>query len=224
MQEYESEEAVSLDVPMFFVALDLGQSADYSALVVLERRGNTPEQYTFNCRYLQRWELRTSYPKIVGDVLQLVNSPTLARNNPNRTVLAIDATGVGAPVIDLFKREKTSAKLIPIQITAGSEVNTENGTTRIPKRNLVSAVSIALQSGKLKIAKKLTLAGTLIGELENFKAKITASGNDTYGAGAEWRVGNNDDLVLALAMAIWCAAQPVYVYEVKRSRSYETYW
>jgi hypothetical protein len=206
MRIYEGKEISSLVKPSFFVGLDLGQSADYSALTVLERHGHTPEQYTFHCRHLERWQLRTSYAQIVQDVVQLVNNPTLARNKQDRTVLAIDATGVGAPVIDLFKREKMSAKLVPILITAGSEVTTENGTMRIPKRNLVSSVSVALQSGKLKISEKLPLAGTLVGELENFRAKITTSGNDTYGAGNEWRAGVNDDLVLSLSMAIWCAS------------------
>jgi len=206
MRIYEGKEISSLVKPSFFIGVDLGQTADYTALTVLERHGHTPEQYTFHCRHLQRWQLRTSYAQIVQDVVQLVNSPTLARNKQDRTVLAIDATGVGAPVIDLFRRERMSAKLVPVLITAGSEVTTENGTTRIPKRNLVSSVSVALQSGKLKISEKLQLAGTLVGELENFKAKITTSGNDTYGAGAEWREGNNDDLVLSLAMAIWCAS------------------
>jgi hypothetical protein len=69
----------------------------------------------------------------------------------------------------------------------------------------VASVAIALQSGKLQISKKLALADTLISELQNFKAKISNSGNDTYGAGADWRENSHDDLVLALALALWTA-------------------
>ena len=34
-----------------------------------------------------------------------------------------------------------------------------------------------------------------------------STGHDSYGAGEDWRVGNNDDLVLAVAMACWHTEQ-----------------
>jgi hypothetical protein len=98
-----------------------------------------------------------------------------------------------------------AAKLIPIYITSGSDVTRDGDVRRVPKRVLVTNTAIALQTGKLQISEQLPLTETLVAELQNFKAKITTVGNDTYGAGAEWRVGNNDDLVLALSMALWCA-------------------
>jgi hypothetical protein len=36
--------------------------------------------------------------------------------------------------------------------------------------------------------------------MQNFKAKITASANETFEA---WREGQHDDLVLAVALAVW---------------------
>jgi hypothetical protein len=48
------------------------------------------------------------------------------------------------------------------------------------------------------------IVGALVGELDNFKAKINpATGHDSYGAGADWREGNHDDLVLSIALAVW---------------------
>jgi hypothetical protein len=198
-------ELAQMQKPAYFVGLDLGQSADYSALVILERRGFSPQNYTFDCRHLKRWQLRTSYAQIVEDTVRYVNSQSLNRDVRERPVLAVDATGCGAAVIDLFRRENLSGKLVPILITGGNEVTRDSYSTKIPKRDLVGAVAVALQSGKLKISEELPLTKTLTSELENFQAKITSAGNDTYGAGAEWRVGNNDDLVLALSMALWCA-------------------
>ncbi len=119
-----------------------------------------------------------------------------------RPVLAVDATGVGAPVIDLFKRERMNARLEPIQITGGSEATKENGTNRVPKRDLVSTVQVYLQNQRLKIAEQLPEAETLIRELQNFQMRITDSANDTYGS---WRTGSHDDLVLAAALALWSA-------------------
>jgi hypothetical protein len=191
--------------PSHFCGLDLGQVSDYSALVVLERRGNTPKDYTFDCKYLKRWELRTPYPKIVDDTVKIVNNPQLTQNVRDPTFLAIDSTGCGMPIADLFRRAPMKAHLIPVYITGGTDVSRDGDVRRIPKIILVSNVAIALQSGKLKISKKLALASTLIDELANFKAKISNAGNTSFGAGADWREGNNDDLVLALALALWTA-------------------
>ncbi len=191
--------------PVYFVGLDLGQAADFSAIAVMERYGTSSEDYTFHCRHLQRWALRTSYPAIVTDTVRMMNS-TQIQSGEGRPTLAVDAMGVGAPVIDLFKRERTmAASLKLIQITGGADVTRDNGMTRVPKRNLVSTVQVYLQSKRLRIVDKLPEAATLGRELENFRSNISDSGHDSYGAGADWRVGNNDDLVLAAALALWSA-------------------
>ncbi len=160
-----------------------------------------------HCIHLQRWQLRTSYPSIVADVVEMINGLDPERITGGKTVLAIDATGVGAPVVDLFKRERINAILAPIQIVAGANVSEENGMTRVPKRDLVSVVQVGLQNRKLKIASGLNLAETLSRELQNFSVKITDAANDVYGA---WREGTHDDLVLAVALAVWKANQPIF--------------
>ncbi len=195
--------------PAYFVGLDLGQSADYSALVILERRGFSPQNYTYDCKFLRRWQLKTAYPQIVEDTVRYMNSEALNKGVKERPVLAVDGTGCGAAVIDLFRREHLHGKLVPILITGGNEVTKDSHSIKIPKRDLVAAVAVVTQNRKLKSSEELPLTKTLTDELENFKAKTTSAGNDTYGAGAEWRMGNNDDLVLALAMALWCAADGV---------------
>jgi hypothetical protein len=191
--------------PTYFCGLDLGQQQDYSALVILERRGHTPQNYKFDCRHLHRWQLKTGFPEIVADTVRWMNSEAVNKGARERTTLAVDKTGVGAPVTDLFQREKMHARLVPIVITGGDQVTKDGTTVRVPKRNLVSTVSVALQTGTLKFSEELPLTKTLTAELQNFKAKISDSGHDSYGAANDWRVGNNDDLVLALAMALWTA-------------------
>ncbi len=191
--------------PSHFCGLDLGQVSDYSALVILERRGNSPKDYNFDCKYLKRWELRTPYPKIVDDCVKIVNSPQLTQNVRDPTFLAVDSTGVGMPVADLFRRAPMKAHLIGVYITGGTDISRDGDVRRVPKRILVANTAIALQSGKLQISKKLPLADTLIKELQNFKAKISNAGHDSYGAGADWRENSHDDLVLALALALWTA-------------------
>jgi len=162
-----------------------------------------PQPFQYACRHLQRWQLGTSYPAIVSDVQRLLKEPPL-----RGSVLAVDGTGCGRPVVDLFRHIKITAKLIPILITAGHTVTSDSGYVSAPKRELVSVVQVLLQSRRLQIAKGLPEAATLTRELRTFKVKVNAAtGHETF---ESWRERDHDDLVLAVAMAAWLAErQPV---------------
>lgn len=146
----------------------------------------------------------------VARVKELMRNPALHTEvydyHNMRTVkypaeLVVDATGVGRPVVDMLRKENLSFS--SVLITGGDVEHREHGFYRVPKRNLVSAVQVALQSGHLKIAEELTLAETLRKELLNFRIKVNIStAHDSYEA---WREGDHDDLVLATALACWRA-------------------
>ena len=142
----------------------------------------------------------------------MMNSREMHQGGKQPT-LAVDAPGLGAPGVDLFKAERMAATLEPIQITGGSDVTNEHGVTRVPKRDLVSTAQVALQNDRLKIVPTLPDAQTLTRELQNFQVKITDNAHDTYGA---WREGTHDDLVLAVALALWMGEngtdRTVYVF------------
>ena len=89
----------------------------------------------------------------------------------------------------------------PIIITGGAQVTFDPMTAsyNVPKRDLVAVTQLTLQRGRLLIAQALPLAGLLRSELEGFRAKPTAAGHETY----EAREGEHDDIVLALAQAVW---------------------
>jgi hypothetical protein len=219
-----------------FIGLDLGQAQDFSALAIIEsvriittskKAGeevdcdNTKNVLTeLNCIHLQRWQLRTSYPSIVADTVRMINGLDPSRIPDRKPVLCVDGTGCGAAVIDLFKLEKFNAELLPILITGGSEVTRDSYVTRVPKRDLVSVVQVGLQNRMLKIAESLDLAETLSRELQNFTVKITNAANDVYGA---WREGTHDDILLAVALAVWKANQPVYEHIEYESVSFPLY-
>ena len=81
----------------YFVGLDLGQARDYSALAVLEVEGFGLHAI-LRVRHLQRWKLGTSYPQICEETYVLLHREPL-----QSAPLIVDATGVGRPVVDLFK-------------------------------------------------------------------------------------------------------------------------
>jgi hypothetical protein len=113
--------------------------------------------------------------------------------------LVVDATGVGKPVVDLFRH--AGLKPIALTITAGDGWTAQGKDYRVSKLLLVSRLQALLHSGDLKIAAGLVEAPTLVSELKDFRATFTDHGNAVFGA----RVGRHDDLVLATAIAAWYA-------------------
>ena len=101
---------------MFFLGLDLGQRQDPSALAIVERRergaglfnyadwrmsqGAEPDRLVV--RHLERMELGTPYLKVARRVAEVVGKPGLA----GKKRLAVDATGVGMPVVEMVVAER----------------------------------------------------------------------------------------------------------------------
>jgi hypothetical protein len=181
----------------FHVSLDLGQANDYTAIAVVEAASGAEE--ALHVRHLERFR-NTLYPDVADRVEALMDSPQLK----GKASLVIDATGVGPAVTDIFTKRGRTFKAVKIH--GGDSESREGSIYRVPKRNLVSALQAALQTGTLKIASSLELAEVLRQELLNFRIKINiATGHDSY---EHWREGDHDDLVLAAAMAVWSARAP----------------
>jgi hypothetical protein len=161
-------------------------------------RGRLPDP-PLSVRHLERFPLGTPYPKVVERVSKLMHSSPLRER---RDVLLVDQTGVGAAVVDSL----VEAGLDPmaISIHGGDRVTREphkHNRLRVPKRDLIGAAQVLLQSGRLRIAEGLQEAETLRKELLNFKVKIDPkTAHDSY---SHWREQDHDDLVLAVSMAAW---------------------
>jgi len=173
----------------FVVGVDLGQTADYTAITILEER----ERASYDVRYLERLR-NTPYPSIVRRLDHLV------RRLPEKPSMAVDATGVGRPVIDMIRDANLPANVYPITLTGGDAVVRDGMERRVPKRDVASTIAVLLQTGRLRIARGLQESDTLLRELLNFRVKISLSGHDTYEA---WREQEHDDLVLAVGLAAW---------------------
>jgi hypothetical protein len=174
------------------MGVDLGQSADYTAISVLchsrtplddwdvnEAAGKIRQKVDekFDVRGLQRLPLGMPYPEQVSRVQHLLAGPPLR----GRCDLVLDQTGCGAPVADLF--DQRGLKPARITITAGAEP-TRLGHRRygVPKSLLVSNVDARLNTQELRFAQDLTEAETLKDELQNFQRHVSSAGRSIFEA------------------------------------------
>ncbi|MCY7348710.1 MAG: hypothetical protein LH614_21170 [Pyrinomonadaceae bacterium] len=82
--------------------------------------------------------------------------------------LAIDETGVGKPVFDLFKEHRFLQNRVTLQgitITGGKNVTGSDSGYNVPKRDLILSLQVELQKGNLKIARLMPEAENLVYEL-----------------------------------------------------------
>lgn len=207
----------------FVLGVDVGQSADYTTAVVIERidpadryeektswtwgsfgpikitdkrlvepKGKEP---VYAIRHAERWKDKP-YPELVSLVVNR------AKALPEPPLVALDATGCGRPVGDLF--DAAHLNLCRILIHGGDTARYESPFWRVPKRDLVSIVQVALQNGTLKIAAGQEWTRLLTDELRAFRVVINPeTSHDSYSA---WRERDHDDLVLGAAVGLWAAA------------------
>jgi Terminase RNaseH-like domain len=152
-----------------------------------------PPPPIFQVGHLERMPLGTPYPGIVAHVGRLLGKL------PAGTELVIDITGVGKPVFEMFTYAGSSP--VGVLITAGTAETRDSAICGVPKLTLVSRLQALLHEGRLKILRELAEAETLVRELQDFRVEFTAAGHLTFNA----RSGKHDDLVLALAIAVWRA-------------------
>jgi hypothetical protein len=167
----------------FIVGWDPAKQTDYSAVVVVS--------YKLEVVHVERFRGR-SYDE------QLPHVEEIARRY-NRATLAVDATGVGMPVVDFLQARaggvrrdrKVSARggmptwglnVVPVQWNYGSKLDMVNGLKLRIDRNRIAIPPEATE---------------LIEELRAYAYDVSDSGRVTYSA----PVGMHDDLVSALLMA-----------------------
>jgi hypothetical protein len=188
----------------FYVGLDLGQAADYTALAVLEAvNAEGAGARELHLRHLERYPLRTPYTQIADRVALLMEKlRTYSAPFGADASLLVDNTGVGRAVTDVLRDKGLYFKRVTL--TGGSQVlRGHTGEYRVPKADVVDSLVVPFQTGALKVAAGLELWPTLRTELLNFRRKINpATAHASY---EHWRESDHDDLVLAAALAAWGA-------------------
>ncbi len=179
----------------YMLGIDVGQANDPTALALLEH--DRSRERVYRLRALYRFPLGTPYTQLTHPISKRLAEPPLS----GRTRLAIDATGVGAPVIDLFRQQLPRVPLYAITITGGNALTGSCQNPHVPKRDLISTTIVILEQRRLRIALSLPETDTLINELHDYRRTTSDTGHESYSAAA----GSHDDLVLALSLALWTA-------------------
>jgi hypothetical protein len=210
--EMEITKSTTEAIPDFYVVgVDLGSVNDSTAITVVEvatayeiTYGRTrfeptagevkrERQLHYTVRLLHRPRLGTDYPRIVQQVAAIMEDLPPLRQQP---VLVMDATGLGAPVVQLARQ--TGLKPIGVAITSGNNATLTGQNWSVPKAMLVGELRLALHQRRLQVA-QFAQRDVLEKELAAFTAKLSASGRASFeAAGSE-----HDDTVLSLALAVF---------------------
>jgi hypothetical protein len=172
--------------------------------------------------YLKRAKLGTAYDEIARRVAGMVIGlePKGAFDEIGQLTLSVDGTGVGRAVCDMIFTELTKRKqrgeYVPevdyrrVSVTGGNssvqKPSSANRYWRVPKQELIFPLVASFQQRKVRIAKSVKDKETLKTELLNYRRNTNiATGNMTF---EPWREGDHDDLLFAVALALWGWRQP----------------
>ncbi|MCJ0825958.1 hypothetical protein MQC88_08315 [Luteimonas sp. 50] len=200
------------------VGIDVGQAHDPTAIAIVSRITtdttnpglsflNPEPNPRYEVQHLERLRLGMPYPAQVDHVEALLCRPPLNRMGPR---VLVDYTGVGRPVFDMFAGRHALRRAQGVVITGGRDTTRHGPGWSVPKGELVSKLQALLHAGELRIAASLPDAPVLLRELQDFRVRFTESGNATFNA----REGAHDDLVLALALAVFGLSRPETVREL----------
>jgi hypothetical protein len=177
----------------FTLGLDLGMKRDYTALAAIEPwrapAGRDPVTWQslwtegVALRGLERMRLGLGYLAVPQWIRSL-----LRRWNIASSTLVVDATGVGAPVVELLRRENLPCTIIPVTITASGVAHTANSEWHVSRHELLTRLALGLESNRIQIAAGLQESAALREEMLSLRPGRNA---------------HHDDLTLAFALAWW---------------------
>ncbi|MGO9179279.1 MAG: hypothetical protein ACLQBX_06080 [Candidatus Limnocylindrales bacterium] len=198
-------------MPNYVAAMDLGSIRDYTTLAIVENLALAPDapwhgpagwEPTPKVRkvllHLKRWPLELAYAVAIEQAAEVLSRPPWAGS----TTLLYDRTGLGTAVMYQF-REAHREGLFDrapkgLAITGGDDA----GPGSVPKVELVDNLRALVETGKLTWPADLPLLEDFLREMAAFAPRPTRVRRLlTFGNKAD--LAPNDDLVSAVALAVW---------------------
>lgn len=183
------------------LGLDLARVRDWTALALLE-----PFRDRLALTKLHRW--RPERDDCADALLDVI---ALAERLDARPRLALDAQGIGREVAraSVLGATGRACDVLPVLPTASLRPDRQrtDGLIYVAKRRLVESLFGAIASERLVLARGLEEADQLRAELRGL-AKVETRGGLTWTySHADQRAESHDDLVMAVALALWAAEQ-----------------
>jgi hypothetical protein len=194
----------------YTMGLDLGQTRNYTAMVVMARQWHAATavdfiasgtrgyqgEWKYSLVRVERVSLGTPYPRVV----EWVKSVAKEYGDQLASVV-VDASGVGSAVVDALRRAELGVRLVGVVITGnqacppgrGSGV-TPAGYQTVSRAELLTGLQMAVQAGRFEVDRPRCR------EWDALRRELSGLRLD---GGASKGKKTQDDLAFALALAIW---------------------
>lgn len=196
----------------FVIGASVGTGMQPTAIAVLEQvvlknPDWRAENGALKLRHLERLPLDTNYPGTVEAISKLLKRSEIKdKEQCGEPDVLLDITGSGRAIEELFEREGIDPILVRVVGSGYQEEKVPQGEWRVPRLELVGALRVLYEAGRLETAKKLELLPTLLEEIRAFKMQRTRIDlNDPE----SWRERPDEDLILAVALTAWRASRRV---------------
>lgn len=184
----------------YWVAADLGQANDYSAVVVIKDQALPivdnnlvivgPRERTVV--YADRFR-GVSYVDVVDHLIRLRNVSPFG----GKSELAIDGTSIGRVVSDMLWDQGIDHKAV--QMTGGQDWSKKSARyVNAGKTFMIENLAVLFASGDLKFAPDLPLRDEIAADLASFATTTTAAGNQIITQSRN--AGGHGDLGIALIL------------------------
>lgn len=204
-----SQRVLIMDL-QYTIGLDLGRTRNHTALVVMERtwQAATPAEfiasgtqgYSGEFRHTvvgaDRLALGTPYTRVTGWVKGIVEELGASRMGE----IVVDASGLGSVVMDHLRAARMGASLLGVVITGeqasglSGAGHTSAGYVTVSRTELLTKLQVAVQERKFRIDRARCREWEA---LRRELATVRIEGGGSKGGKRQ------DDLALALALAIW---------------------
>lgn len=186
----------------FVVGLDIGQTRHPTAIAIVEAgseilRGRS--QTVFGVRRYGILPLGTSYTAVashVADTLWALRE----RAPESHPMLRVDATGVGAPVVDILREQlPPGCHLVPVKINGTDKYDyNPDGSASVGNLFIASRLQSLMQTKRLRV--NAAHLKELAEELQDYQLQLGRNANVKLEASDQY--GSHGDRVVALALAV----------------------
>ena len=179
----------------FILSLDPAQLRDWSALAAVDMQYRKEEErFGYDLVAMNRKQ-GLPYDQIVDWVVRTTKNPAFNQRQPPEFLL--DSTGVGVAVRDMLAAK--GVRLKAITITSGESYSRQGPIFHVGKARLIGTFLGAFDAGKVRVNPNMPIWPAVEREMLSFRAEMSAQGRLKM----EAEQGENDDMLFALAMAVW---------------------